>query len=156
VIAALARANVENSETAVGEVIARASDLDSALRSASWPVLEAMRNLADEREPAAREILRRLGEALAADEHAVPLSSALTELGSKAVALLTDTRPPSPPPKSPEPDPRSPSIVDQGRERDLTVADAEAALRRLAGRVTEDPRLRLRVDLTWRLIRDDV
>jgi hypothetical protein len=133
----------------------RASDLDSALRSASWPVLEAMRNLADEREPAAREILRRLREALAADEHAVPLSSTLTELGSKAVALLTENRPPPPPPKPPEPNPiSSASIVDQGRERDLTVADAEAAFRRLAGRAAEDPRLRLRVDLTWRLIRD--
>jgi hypothetical protein len=157
VIAAVARANVENSETAIGQVIAHASDLDATLRSASWPVLEAMRNLADEREPAAREILRRLGEALAADEHAVPLSSTLAELGSKAVALLTETRPPPPSPKPPEPDPaQGVSIIDQGRERDLTVTDAEAALQRLAGRVAEDPRLRLRVDLNWRLIRDGV
>jgi hypothetical protein len=71
--------------------------------------------------------------------------------------LLTETRTPPGPPKPPEPDPvAGVNIIDQGRERNLTVADAEAALERLAGRVTEDSRLRLRVDLTWRLIRDGV
>jgi hypothetical protein len=76
--------------------LARARELDEAVRTGAWDIFEAMKTLSDERQTAARAIVAKVCETLAADEHAIGLKAALDEQRGKAVRLLTVTPPRNP------------------------------------------------------------
>jgi hypothetical protein len=94
VVTTLAGATIETSEVAMRQTLAKARELDEAVRTGAWDIFEAMKALTDERQAAARAIVAKVCETLAADEHAIGLKAALAEQRSKAVRLLTVAPPP--------------------------------------------------------------
>ena len=167
VVTTLAGATIETSEVAVRQTLARARELDEAVRTGAWDIFEAMKTLTDERQAAARAILARVCETLAADEHAIGLQAALAEQRSKAVRLLTVAPPPAPrpptgetvtpplPPKAPpplspgRPAPKPPVIVQESAATGLASPQALALLDELHARLDRDTDLRL--SIAWRL-----
>ncbi len=157
VVTALASAEVATSEAAMGAVLVKAGELAATLDAFNWEILDAVGKLTDERRAGAAEVDRIVREALAADEHAVPLASALKEAQSKAVRLLTQQ--PSPPPTVPVvTKPVQPPTASGGRKRNvrqgeklgLSVADARRQLEQFeqevqAGRVVT-------VSLAWQIV----
>jgi hypothetical protein len=135
VAAALASAEVATSEGAMGMVLVKAGELAATLDTFNWEILDAVGRLADERRAAAAEVDRIVREALAADEQAVQLASALKEAQSKAVRLLTQLPPPKPPPVTPpgempvQPPPGGHQpAVRQGEKSGLSLAQARQEL----------------------------
>lgn len=167
VVTTLAGATIETSEVAVRQTLAKARELDEAVRTGAWDIFEAMKTLTDERQAAARAILARVCETLAADEHAIGLQAALAEQRSKAVRLLTVAPPlvprpptggaetPPLPPKAPtrlppdQPAPKPPVIVQESTATDLARTQALALLDELHARLDSDTDLRL--SIAWRL-----
>lgn len=149
------------------QTLARARQLDEAVRTGAWDIFAAMQALTDERQAAARAIVARVGEALAADEHAIGLQAALAEQRSKAVHLLTvapppHARPPAAgcvtpplPPQAPtpvasgRPAPGPPVIVQESAATGLESTQARALLDELHARLDSDTDLRL--SIAWRL-----
>ena len=101
VVTTLALATVETSEVAVRQTLAKAHELDEAVRTGAWEIFEAMKALTDARQTAAKAIVAKVSETLAADEHAIGLKAALDDQRGKAVRLLTVAPPPPPPPPPP-------------------------------------------------------
>jgi len=97
--AALIGADVSSSEQAMGASFKKAADLVEALSRVKWELLEAVRKLEDERQPAARAIWSSLQQAFQADELAIALGPALSEAESRAVRLLADISKPKPQPR---------------------------------------------------------
>ncbi len=167
VVTALANATVETSETAMGQTLAKARALDETARTATWEIFEAMKVLADDRQAAARAIVSKVAEALAADEQAIELSPALGEQGRKAVSLLTVAAAPGParaptvegtpplPPAAPAPiatdgvAPKPTVIVQESQAADLASPQALALLDQLHAELDHDADLRL--SISWRL-----
>jgi hypothetical protein len=95
VVTTLAGATIETSEVAMRQTLAKARELDEAVRTGAWDIFEAMKALTDERRSAAHAIVAKVSETLAADEHAIGLKAALDDQRIKAVRLLTVAPPPS-------------------------------------------------------------
>jgi len=93
VVGVLASAEVATSEAAMSTCLVDAAELSATLEAFNWEILDAVSRLTDERQAGAAEVNRLVREALAADEHAVPLGPALKEAQSKAVRLLTQKAP---------------------------------------------------------------
>jgi hypothetical protein len=108
-IAAFVAAAIQTSDSAMGQAMAKARDLEEALRDSAWSVFEVLRSLDDHRNDAAGAILARVMEILASDEHAIALKPARDEQHVKALKLLSDTAKPPPPPPPPLPPPPPPS-----------------------------------------------
>jgi hypothetical protein len=130
-----------------------------------------MKALADERQVAGRAIVSKVGEAVAADEHAIGLKAALDDQRGKAVRLLTAAPPPpSTPAPGPTPGgpvspplppagqapttpggaaPRPPVVVQESAAADLASAQALALLDDLHAKLDSDTELRL--SISWRL-----
>jgi hypothetical protein len=130
-----------------------------------------MKALTDDRQAAARAIVAKVGEALAADEHAIGLKATLDDQRGKAVRLLTAAPPPSPPPAPPAPPtgpltpplppagpvpvppggaaPKPPVIVQESAAADLESTQALALLDDLHAKLDSDTELRL--SISWRL-----
>jgi hypothetical protein len=166
VVATLAQATIETSEVAMRQTLAKARELDEAARTAAWEIFDAMKALTDERKSAARAIVAKVSDALAADEHAMGLKATLDEQRSKAVRLLTAAPPPQPaaPPSNqrqataptpPAPVPVPPAtirltvIVQESVAADLESAQALALLDDLHAKLDNDSQLRL--SISWRL-----
>lgn len=170
VVATLAQSTLETSEVAMRQTLAKAQELDEAVRTGGWEIFEAMNALTDARQTAAQAIVTRVGEILAADEHAIGLKAALEEQRSKAVRLLTATPPPppppppvgptggpsTPPPNPPEPPPAPPQgpgvkpvVVEASEASNLESTKALALLDGLHAKLDGDTDLRL--SISWRL-----
>ncbi|CAO3401287.1 phage resistance protein [Azospirillum palustre] len=165
VVASFAGAALLTSDTAVARAMATAADASAALRDSSWEVFETLRRLTDHRSTAAQALLVRVGEALAADEHVLPLRPALADLHRSALTLLTDVAPPrdseppnSRPPPSVEPPPVDPApiepddvIISVEDRRNLSSADAGAVLDGLKRALADHPDDR--ISLSWKIVR---
>lgn len=160
-VCGLAAAGLATSEAAVGRCLATAEDLRTALTTASWDIIGSGAGLTDARQPAAEALRLRLAEALAADEHVLPLRPALKEAQTRASRLLTEsvqatplTDPPSfPGPRLPNPLPLSieEEIVGEGDRPGLDAADAAVLLDELRTQLAASPGSRLAI--RWRLTR---
>jgi hypothetical protein len=125
VVTTLAGAAIETSEVAMRQTLAKARELDEAVRTGAWDIFEAMKALTDERQAAARAIVAKVCETLAADEHAIGLKAALAEQRSKAVRLLTVPPPVVSPPAAPPgagPTTTPPTAADAGDGADAGAA----------------------------------
>jgi hypothetical protein len=155
VVTTVAGATIETSEVAMCRTLARARELDEAVRTGAWDIFEAMKTLSDERQTAARAIVAKVCETLAADEHAIGLKAALDEQRGKAVRLLTVTPQPPQPPQPPPPPPPPPPplvpavIVQESAAADLESTQALALLDDLHAKLDKDADLRL--SISWRL-----
>ena len=175
VVTTLARATVETSEVAMRQTLAKARELDEAVRTGAWEIFETMKALTDARQAAANAIVAKVSETLAADEHAIGLKAALDDQCSKAVRLLIVAPPPPPlpsplsppvplsptaqPPASPAPqlplaEPANKGakpavVVQESAAADLASAQALALLDDLHARLDSDADLRL--SISWRL-----
>jgi hypothetical protein len=172
VVTTLAQATIETSDVAMRQTLAKARELDEAARTAAWEIFEAMKALADDRQAAGRAIVSKVGEAVAADEHAIGLKATLDDQRSKAVRLLTAAPPPPPPSPPPGPTPggpvspplppagqapttpggaapRPPVVVQESAAADLASAQALALLDDLHAKLDSDTELRL--SISWRL-----
>ena len=159
-VSTLALTPLETSEAAVSRTLGQAEATVSALAHAKWALFDAMRDIADHRQEAAKTILRRLDEVLAADEHVIPLKSRFDEMERDAVRLLASAAPrpePEKPVSPPQPVPPAPPlhprtvVVEEAQRADLSAADATRLLDELKARLCDDQALELTV--IWRLQR---
>lgn len=88
IVGVLAKADVATSESAMGECIAKAAELDGNLDTAGWQTFDLIRNLPEEHQAAAKEILTEVLQSLQNDEHVVQLAPALKEAQAKAMRLV--------------------------------------------------------------------
>jgi hypothetical protein len=145
VIGLLARAAVATSEASMGECVGKAAELEGNLETAGWEIFEAIGKLDDERKATAAEILAEVQQALAADEHVMPLAPALKGAHARAVRLLTkpvESQPAkpgvvTPPLKPPVQPPITPGkrVVEQDTKPNLTLSAAKDLLANLDKRV---------------------
>jgi hypothetical protein len=135
----------------MAQTLGRAGALDEAVRTASWPLFEAVASLSDHRKPAAQAITARLAEILSADEHVIALKSALDEQQVKALRLLTEV-PPSQQPPTPNTK-EGPGVV-VAKEDKAADLDSESARSVLAGISRElDQDTDLRLSIAWMIVR---
>jgi len=145
-IEALASAAVATSEAAMASSLKRAADVASVLESSSWTVFDALKNVTGERATSAAHVLRDLGEALASDEYAVALGSALRRLNDEALRAIVPPSAASPP--TPSAATLGASIVAAGQEKGL----APAAVRELIGRLEHEHNAAdVELDVAWRV-----
>jgi hypothetical protein len=155
---ALAAAEVATSETAMGECVAKAAELEGNLNTAGWEIFDAVGRLTDERQAESQQVLADVLQALASDEHVVQLAPALKGAQARAVRLLTkpqtEPRTPVEPHKTPSSPPTAPlasssgrKIVAQDSQSDLAISDAQALLSRLNEQLR--PRQSIRITINW-------
>jgi hypothetical protein len=154
VVPFLAEAEVATSETAMGECVAKAPELEGNLRGASWDLFEALEQLKGRDDPLGGEaeaVLAQLRKALESDEHVIRLAPALEGAQAKAVRLLARSPRPAPapvPPDLPEPPKKSGRrVVDRGAKPELSLDEANEFLTRLATGLKSGQVLRL--SLSW-------
>jgi hypothetical protein len=160
VISAVAGAAIATSEAAMLECLGKAAELEGNLETAGWEVFEAIGRLADERRPAAEEILAEVRQALASDEHVTALAPALKGAHARAVRLLTKApptpRPPVVPPSVPPPSPMPPvvrpvpkgkKVVGQDTKQDLSMTEAHRVLSEVEGKI--QPGQTARINVSW-------
>lgn len=142
VVGVLSAASIVTSESSMGECIGKAAELQANLDTGGWDIIDAVRQLKDERQVEATQVVTKVGEALRSDEHVMQLAPVLREAHSQAVRLLmkSATAPPpvAPPPIGPPPvaPPIPPGddtrrVVGQGSEQDLALPAAKEVLARL-------------------------
>lgn len=174
VVDALVRADLRTSEPAVARCIASAGDVARALSVATWSVIEPALGLSDHRRHAAEALGRRIADALAQNEHVVPIGPALQAAQGQASRLLAEAGSPPRPTPPPEPPPHRPPADDGFDEPNRPVppfepifdADevidersAESLDARAAARLLDDLRAMVdqtpgaRLTLTWRVTR---
>jgi hypothetical protein len=152
-VAALAQAPVQTSGASMRSVLPRAGDIEEAIRTADWPLFEAVWMLHDHRESEAARIRSRVVEILSADEHAVALKPALDEQRGKAIKLLSErVEPPLPPPPPPPVGPEIRVIAKDNRKA-LDAQAAKDVLRRVEKSMAEHPGARL--DIDWRVFKQE-
>jgi hypothetical protein len=170
IVAALVGADLRTSDAAVGRAIASASALAAFIQAFEWDLLATVSTLDDERAAAATEIARSVREALAADEHVVPLEPKLREVRGAAYRLLAastrkrstendDVRTDGDPDQGegeqrgePEPDTSGAEVLVEQRDfADLDPAGAVSALDQLRTLLEAEPSARIR--LSWRMTR---
>ena len=113
VIELLARAAVDTSASAMGTSLKSCQALGEKLRQTNWLLLEAVRQLTDQRKTEADAIWAGLKDTAQKDEYVVPLEGYLKAAESKAIALLAAVPvpppvPPGTPPVGPIPPPPGP------------------------------------------------
>ena len=148
-VLAFAEAPVRTSEAAMQAVLPRAGSIEEAIRTADWPLFEAVWNLRDHRKAEADRIRDRVVEILTADEHAVALKPALDEQRGKALRLLS-AEPPPPPPLPPPPPPLPGArVIAKENRKGLDARAAKDVLRGVEQAMAEHPDARL--DIEWRI-----
>ena len=165
VVRALASATIVTSETAMGECVSKAADLEGNLDSGRWQTFELIRRLPSEHQATAQQILGDLKKALASDEHVLQLAPALTTAQAQSMRLLqklVDVKPPGEPTRSVQPPVQPPAIlppaiqssagsnrriVSQDAKQNLALPAAREILSELAGKIR--PGQSVRVSMTW-------
>ncbi|HKM53872.1 MAG TPA: hypothetical protein VJY33_10715, partial [Isosphaeraceae bacterium] len=143
IVSLLEAAEVATSESAMGECVGKAAELEGNLETAGWEIFEAVAKLTDDRQEKARQILVEVREALQSDEHALQLAPALRGAQAKAVQLLTE-------PVGPLLEPQVKKgrvVVKRDSKEGLTITGAEACLSRL--RLDLKPGQTARINLGW-------
>ena len=87
-ISRLGQVKLTVTEASLGASIMQAKSVGDSLKQVEWEIFLAIRNLADERRPAAEKIWQNLEEILKSSEHAIALVTRLRDLWSAAVNLL--------------------------------------------------------------------
>ncbi len=153
IVSLIAGASVATSETAMGECLSKAAELEGNLDAAGWDLFEAVRKLTDDRQVVATQILADVSQALCSDEHVVQLAPALKAAQARAVGLLTRPAaivPPTPTsPLSASPPPANPGkrIVSQGSGQDLSPSAARKMLSDLEEQARHGQSIR--VNVSW-------
>ncbi|HCP13393.1 MAG TPA: hypothetical protein DIT89_13755 [Planctomycetaceae bacterium] len=175
VVSTLASAAIATSETAMGECIAKAAQLEAHVDPARWQTFELIRRLPPEHQTTAQQILDDLKTALASDEHVLELAPALTKAQAQSMRLLqkvVETQPsdkptgavqppvqppamlpPSVQPPSVQPPSVQPSsgsqrrIVSQDAKQNIALPAARELLSELSGKLK--PGQSVRVSVTW-------
>ena len=160
IVKSLASATVETSETAMGECVSKAAELEGNLDTAGWQTFELIRKLPAEHQPTSQSILTDLKKALSSDEHVLELAPALKSAQAQAMRLLeklVDVKPPVNPPPIAPPSVQPPSIqpparkekriVGQDSRQDLALPAAREALSELNGKLK--PGQSVRVNVSW-------
>ena len=71
------------------QLVSKAAELDGNIDTAGWQTFDLIRNLPQEHQATAREILDEVHQAISSDEHVVQLAPALKGAQAKAMRLLT-------------------------------------------------------------------
>src|SRR5271157_2912506 len=128
IVSLLEAAEVATSESAMGECVGKAAELEGNLETAGWEIFEAVEKLTDDRQEKAIQILVEVREALRSDEHALQLAPALREAQAKAVQLLTKAPVVPTPPVGPLLEPQVKKgrvVVKRDSKEGLTIPEAE-------------------------------
>jgi hypothetical protein len=151
IVSLLEAAEVATSESAMGECVGKAAELEGNLETAGWEIFEAVEKLTDDRQEKAQQILVEVREALQSDEHALQLAPALRGAQAKAVQLLTKPiEVPTPPPVGPLLEPqvmKGRVVVKQDSKEGLTIPEAEACLSQVSRELK--PEQTARINLGW-------
>lgn len=148
IVDALAAADVATSETAMGECVAKAAELDGNLDTAGWDIFDAVARLTDDRRVEAVQIIAEITRSLTSDEHVVQLAPALKSAQAKAVRLLTKSPPVSVPPETRPPQPVvGRRFVSQGSKPGLAIPDTKELLSELEKEL--HPGQTIRIDISW-------
>ncbi|MDX8506139.1 hypothetical protein [Mesorhizobium captivum] len=155
-IESLACATLETSEAAVSRLLAGVEDLRGAVSAAPWDIIQTALSLSDHRRAAAEGLREKLAEAMAADEHVMPLRPVLRDIQARATRLLAETKPNTEAPTvSPStPPPADEEILDERPQTVLDAAEATTTLDKLRERLASEPGSRLTI--AWRLTRSRV
>ena len=160
VVEALAGANVQTSDIAMGQCLRSAREVAGALVSSEWNVCDSANELADPHRERAREIATDLDDALRRDEHAISLLEVLPRCHDRALKLLTAAAaspapaPPAPAPPEP-PTPKPPTRADkEGRgtrtgHTTVAAADVGAVFAEIEKAVRETGAAR--VEIEWKV-----
>jgi hypothetical protein len=148
VVSLFAAAATETSDVAVGASIAKAAPLVDALQSTNWKIFDAIERLGGDRATAAQRVRRRVADALAADEYAVPLALEVRAAQSDAVDLLAGPTPAPPSVTAPAPS-RGRTRIEEDARRDLDAVAARALFETLQKRIGESHKRRL--SLQWQI-----
>ena len=164
----LAEVAIATSEAAMAECLKKAASLSGSLDGTSWEIFQSIAALEDKRQSKAKEIVDRLKQALASDEHVISLSPQLKQSQSQALRLLTEQPKPlvtlpitpvpgppvTPPPasrssKGDETSPQPPTVrkVGEGSETDLSLEATEELLTNLGKKLK--PRENVRLSISW-------
>jgi hypothetical protein len=151
IIEALAEAEIDTSETAMGQCLESAQNLVERMDGTEWALFSTADGAADSQIEAIRGAVV---EALTADEHVRNLGAVLKDAQTRAIARLTrKTATPQPPETGPVQPPsltkpgKTVHIHDQGDRRNLDAAAVKSLLAELEGKLTDD-RI-LKVNLSW-------
>ncbi|MFV2066024.1 MAG: hypothetical protein ACC645_03525, partial [Pirellulales bacterium] len=155
IVKLLASGTVETSETAMGECVSKAAELEGNLDTAGWQTFELIRKLPEEHQTTAQQILADLQKALSSDEHVMELAPALKSAQAQAMRLLeklVEAKPPiTPPPITPPPiqppTKKEKRIVGQDSKQDLTLPAAKEVLSELDSKLESGQSVR--VNVSW-------
>jgi hypothetical protein len=152
VVRLLAKAAVATSETAMGECVSKAAELEGNLDTAGWQTFELIKKLPSEHQATAQAILKDLKEALAKDEHVIELAPALKSAQAQAMRLLeklVEKKPDIISPKVASPPPPGWKLIDEGAADGLDLSRAKDKLAALERKLREDRRIQ--VQISWRI-----
>ncbi len=153
IVKTLASASIETSETAMGECVGKAAELEGNLDTAGWQTFELIRKLPDEHQSTAHAILAELQQALSSDEHVLELAPALRSAQAQAMRLLeklVEVKPQKPaitPAPIEPPAKKEKRIVGQDSKQDLTLPAAKDALADLDSTLKSGQSVR--VNVSW-------
>ena len=147
VVAILASAEIATTDSAMGECLMKAAELNGTIEGTNWEVFDAVGKLTDERKSAADAIRKSVVESLQSDEHVVQLGPVLKTAQSKALRLLTQSPDPGPGP-TPDPEPKlGKRLVDKGSRDNLDVAATKDLVTGLERELR--PNQDIRVNVSW-------
>ena len=95
VISVLAATSLTTSQAAVTQLITQLPQLNQTLQQTKWDIFDGIRQLQDNRQAQAQEILEQVSHALMQDDYVVSLASTLQMTEAQGIQLLTKV--PSPP-----------------------------------------------------------
>jgi len=153
IVSLLAKAAVATSETAMGECVSKAAELEGNLDTAGWQTFELINKLPDEHQTTAQAILKDLNDSLAKDEHVLELAPVLKSAQAQAMRLLekaVEKKPPKPPitpPPIKPPVKKEKKVVEQDSKQDLSLSSAKDVLAQLDGKLKPDQSVR--VNVSW-------
>ena len=157
-VAAIASATMETSETAMGRSLKSAGSILTCLGNTKWELFQAVSQLGDQRRTQADLLLEDVRTAVSSDELALPggLASKLSDAETRAIKLLTPPKPippkPDEPPSPPAPPPSPPrkgwKQVGTGSRARLDHNQSVAEAKSLVQKLEENPKLRLTIQWT--------
>ncbi|MAX35346.1 phage resistance protein [Gimesia sp.] len=156
-VSLLASAQIATSETAMGECVAKAAELEGNLSTAGWQTFDLLRELPEEHRSDAQQIRSELETALLSDEHVLELAPALKLAQAQSLRLVKKMVKVSPPPVEDKPDVTPPDIkppvklrkqvVAEDARQNLSLQAAQKELAQLAENLKQDQSVR--VNVSW-------
>ena len=176
-VATLAGAHVQTGAVAMGQSLASARAVATALAPDQWEVFERIGTLAEPYRERAREIATSVDDALRHDEHVTPLVDTLRRCRTRALDLLTEAatappelrklpeppdsqKPPEPPDPQKPPEPPEPSATPIQHDRGTTTGHRTVAAAEIGLVFTEiENAVReagaTRVEIVWKVYSGD-